>query len=188
MGLLNNIKKLVGRDTKQKVTPNVDGCHNKTTGETTDEIIADIEDVLNNIDDVSIRDNYEDDCGDCEDCDFNDDDEMSDEERDIAENFLGQISFTVLKDGRLFVNCGWANSNDDTAEIYGKFLFLLNDGRMTKNILQYLLEFGSQDYRLAKFSNKIMEAWSKMDDEENNKPIISPLKVFAIHNAETEED
>jgi len=115
---------------------------------------------------------------------------MSDEERDIAENFLGQINFTVLRDGRLFVNCGWKDSNDDTAEIYGKFLFLLNDGRMTKNILQYLLEFGSQDYRLAKFSNKIMESWNKMDDEENNRPIISPLKVFAIHNqhVETEED
>jgi hypothetical protein len=43
---------------------------------------------------------------------------LTDEERDIAENFLGQINFTVLRDGRLFVNCGWKDSNDDTAEIY----------------------------------------------------------------------
>ena len=102
------------------------------------------------------------------------------EVNDLVENFLGTIQFTILGDGRVFINCGWADSSDEVAELYGHFLFLLNEGRLAKNVLEYLLQFGSQNVKMGKFATKIIEGWHTIDENENNKPIISPTKVFMM--------
>ena len=120
--------------------------------------------------------------------DEDDEEGYSPEQLEIARLFLGNMSFTILTDGRVFINAGWIDDNDLVAEVFGKFLHALNDGQLAENMLGYLVQFGSQNIMAAKFTTKIMESWKKTQNESKNSPVICPTQTFKLNYGETQEE
>ncbi len=116
-----------------------------------------------------------------EDEDLDDLDGLEDHEREMVKKFLGSINFTILSDGQILICCNWVNADPTTAEIFGKFLFAINDGRLTSNITNYLIDFGGQDIRLAKFVTEILQSWKKVNEEQNNAPVVCPTQTFRLN-------
>jgi len=109
---------------------------------------------------------------------------LTPEQIELMKKFVGSIQITVLSDGNIFVSCNFASDDDIIAETYGKFLYAVNNGVLAKHMLDYLVDFGGQDIKLAQFVTKIINGWKKADDAVNDKPVICPTQTFKLNRSQ----
>ena len=105
------------------------------------------------------------------------------EEEDVTlPTSLGDITFSILDDGRIHISCHWANKY--VAPAYGELMYKLNNGDLTGDIIDTLLGRLPQHPQEATVIQEIIDYWKMIKDNEENQPLISPSSVFAMEQPE----
>ena len=104
------------------------------------------------------------------------------EEDIIPPTPLGNITFSILNDGTVYINCHWAH--ESVAPAYGELMYKINNGNFTEDIIDTLLGRLPQSPQDAPAVREIVDCWKTIKDNEENQPLISPSDVFAIEQPE----
>jgi hypothetical protein len=99
------------------------------------------------------------------------------------QDIIGFITFSLLRDGTVFINSDWTEKNDNMVDIYAQFLYKLNNGSMEDGILKILIEAGINDVKKQYFITKIINKIEEYKQQSEETPIISPSETFRVQNA-----
>ena len=112
---------------------------------------------------------------------------------DIPVNTVANITFSLLDNGALHINCKWMDRC--LAKPYGELLYKIHSGNLTTETLSILVEYSRRVPQDTGVVNEIIEQWRTIKDQEENQPLVKPSNVFAmaqfkqnLHNQQMDDE
>ena len=117
--------------------------------------------------------------------------EKSQNANGLDDNEIIKVSFSITKNGALFIDGKWINNSEQVSSIFGKFLNLLSKGELDDNINNYFGAIGNVSeelYLFAENAYNIFNEDKQFDLAEGHEevPLIKPSQAFAFNRENTQ--
>lgn len=94
------------------------------------------------------------------------------------------VSFIIDEWNRLIIKVGLNNQNKSSCEVFGKMLFLVNNGAYEQNILNIMVDMTKKNPDQAEYIQTTMISWAtsitdQMESDNLIGPQIRPTEVFS---------
>jgi hypothetical protein len=99
----------------------------------------------------------------------------------LADNPFASITFSILEDNIVHINCTWAD--EMIAPAYGEMLYRINSGGFAQEIIEILMEHAQNTPQDVMVVRDIISFWQMLQTNEDNQPLISPSNVFATEQS-----
>jgi len=91
---------------------------------------------------------------------------------------VANVSFTLLLNGKIHIDCEWILANQDVAKYLGELIYYITNGCLDDGIKNRILSHNSQNILLKSFVQNVLKSWETADKTANTHPVISPLSAL----------